>query len=351
MSVPLKQRLIEQIRLNGPMSVADYVHACLHDPIDGYYTKHVRIGAEGDFITAPAVSQVFGELIGLWVIQVWDALGHLPVRLVEIGGGDGTLMSDVLRVLSRQPQADIDVMMIEPSAHLRTIQTQKNPSLHFAASIDALPEDRPLIIIANEVLDCLPARQFARMNGQMFERRVGVDENDNLMFGLSPSDLPLPASVPEGEIVEISTAQQNFAAVLALKLKAATGAALLIDYGRDTAGTGDTLQALYRHEKTDPLAHPGQHDLTQWADFPAVALTGRHHGLGVSAITTQAEFLRTLGIDVRMSVLANANPDKMDVLNRQYMRLMHPDQMGELFKVIGLCYPKDMVLPAMPASE
>ena len=319
------------------MSIADYVSRCLLDPIDGYYTKHVAFGEAGDFITAPLVSQMFGEMVGIWVAETWAAMGRpSPFRLAEIGPGDGTLMSDILRVADRVSgmRSAMQLVLIEPSPTLRAIQAARFPEARFATAPDA--GDGPLIVIGNEVLDCLPANQYVRGEAGWHECLVGLSDG-RLAFGLSAEVAeqltPLPGQL--GDFREYSPAQRRFAVMLAQAVKTSGGAALLIDYGRDTPGTGNTLQALYRHQKYDPLDAPGEHDLTQWADFPAVAGAARAEGVTVSRITTQAQFLRAMGIEARLDALAARNPGQAEKLQRQYHRLMSPDEMGELFKVIA----------------
>ncbi|HVZ29008.1 MAG TPA: SAM-dependent methyltransferase [Asticcacaulis sp.] len=348
----LKTRLIEQITLEGPISIADYMTQCLLDPIDGYYMKRPALGADGDFITAPMVSQMFGEMLGVWVAQVWQNLGAPErFRLVEVGGGDGTLMSDMLRVAERVPglRAAADVVMIEPSPVLRNLQSQKVPHAVFQASLDALPQGLPVILVANEVLDCLPARQFVRTETGWYERRIGV-QSDELVFGLAATEFTPPFEAAIGEIVEVSAPQLHFAQQIAHLLKAATGAALLIDYGRAIRETGDTLQALHRHQKHLPLAAPGAHDLTVWADFPAVAEAARQIGIKVSAITSQAAFLHALGIDARLAALQARHPEQNDKLQRQFDRLIAPDQMGELFKAVAFASSDTIALPGLEAA-
>jgi NADH dehydrogenase [ubiquinone] 1 alpha subcomplex assembly factor 7 len=351
----LKDRLKEIITLEGPLNVADYVTLCLHDPEDGYYAKHVKIGAEGDFITAPMVSQIFGELIGLWCVQVWLDMGS-PTRfnLVEIGPGDGTLMSDILRAGRSVPDfiQAAQVVLVEPSLPLRDLQSQKLAGHSYCASLDDLPEDAPILLVANEVLDCLPANQYVRTEAGFFERRIGLDEAGALVLGLAPAqDFMGDAASEADTIYEYSPAQVRFAAALAHKLKTTGGAALLIDYGRDAPGAGDTLQALYRHQKHDPLEAPGGHDLTQWADFPKVAGIAQSLGLGVSPIAPQGEFLMNLGIGARLEALSAKNPDQADKLYRQVLRLIAPDEMGTLFKVLGLSYPPSLALPGLEAAK
>lgn len=334
----LKQRLIEEIILDGPISVADYMARCLLDPIDGYYTQRPALGADGDFITAPMVSQMFGEMIGVWVAETWMAMGAPKFRLVEIGGGDGTLMSDILRVAARMPglKDAARITMIEPSPVLRERQATVVPDAEFMPAVEAVPDDLPLIIVANEVLDCLPARQYMRVDGNWHERLVGV-RDDMLAFGLASENSQFPeiSNCNNGDLFEYSPEQVRFTRALGEKLKVASGAALLIDYGRDRPEPGDTLQALCRHQKRDPLEAPGEHDLTVWADFPVVASTATQAGLATSGITTQAAFLQRMGIYARLDALKASNPSQTDKLQRQFDRLVAQDQMGELFKAIA----------------
>jgi SAM-dependent MidA family methyltransferase len=349
--VSLKQRLIEQIALEGPISVADYMHACLLDPKDGYYATRPRLGADGDFITAPMVSQMFGEMIGIWIAQVWQALGApAAFRLVEVGGGDGTLMSDILRVMAHVDglAAAAEIVMVEPSMPLRTLQQARIPRARFVARLGELPSDRPLIVIANEVLDCLPARQFVKTEAGWHERRIGVIDGD-LAFGLVPVEAdPSPGwPAQDGDLVEISPAQGRFVHELALLVREAGGAALLIDYGRDAPGYGDTLQALHRHQKRGPLEAPGEDDLTVWVDFPRLGDLLVKTGVKPSAITHQSTFLRAMGIDARLAALSARNPAKADTLKRQYERLMAPGQMGELFKVLAFAHSVEIDLPGL----
>ena len=350
----LKDRLIEQITLEGPMPVDAYMARCLADPIDGYYTKNAALGADGDFITAPLISQMFGEMIGVWVAQTWLSLGSpSPFRLVEIGGGDGTLMSDILRVADRVPglREAAKVTMVEISQSLRALQGQKVPDAAFVSSLDGVAEDLPVIVIANELLDCLPARQFVRTETGWFERCVGLQEGV-LTFGLVPASEDFSPSFDAaiGDLIEVSPAQSRLAENLALLVKKATGAALLIDYGRAMPETGDTLQALHRHQKRDPLEAPGAHDLTVWADFPTVAAVAAKTGVKVSPIIAQRDFLARLGIDARHAALSQRNRDQAGKLQRQYDRLMAPEEMGTLFKVLGLAFPSSVNLFALEAG-
>jgi len=342
----LEARLKERILEHGPMTVAEYMTACLHDPAGGYYAAHPGLGPEGDFITAPLVSQMFGELVGLWAAETWSRMGR-PERfaLAEIGPGDGTLMEDVLRAGRAAPGflAAAELWLVETSRPLRALQAERlGPSVpRWTESLDALPREIPLIVLANEVLDCLPARQFVRTGGRWCERRIGLDAEGKLAFGLgpAPSGFAAPAEAPEGVVVEISLAQENFAETLAERIVRQGGAALLIDYGRDRPGPGDTLQALKRHRKIDPLTAPGEADLTVHADFPAVAAAAVRAGAQATAIRTQRDFLLALGVEQRARQLARSRPDRADVVGRQLRRLIAPEEMGELFKALAIHAP------------
>lgn len=373
----LLDRLKSQIAQDGPISVAEYFTRCLHDPQDGYYATRPSLGESGDFLTAPGVSQMFGELIGLWILETWTRMGRpSPVRLVEMGPGDGTLISDILRAARLAPDflAAADLWLVEVSPPLRAIQAERlaNASLtpNWADRLEAVPAGAPLLLVANEVLDCLPAHQFVRTQSGWAERVIGLDEADELVFGLralnpapvgetarmnrrgeqthfgsppppSASLTPLPQgeALEPGALVESSPAQAALGSEIGHRVARDGGAALLIDYGRNAPGLGDTLQALKAHRKVSPLAEPGQADLTVWADFPAVLAAAVEAGAATGPILPQGAFLQGLGIQARAQVLADARPDQADKLARQLDRLTGPDQMGQLFKVVCLSAP------------
>jgi len=351
----LKERLAREIALTGPMTVADFVTRCLHDPQGGYYATRPAIGATGDFITAPMISQMFGELIGLWAIELWRRLGAPErVRLVEVGPGDGTLMADALRAARLAPDflEAVDLILIEPSAPLRAAQARMlaDSDVHprWVSALDRVETDAPVILIANEVLDCLPARQFVRTEDGWAERRVGVTDDGALQFGLVKitGGFKRPDfEVEPGQTLEISEQQAGFGRDLTTLVKAASGAALLIDYGRAKPEAGDTLQALRRHQKVDPLADPGEADLTQWADFPIVLEAAVHAGADVTGCLGQGEFLKLLGIEHRAERLKSGRPDAAPVIDRQLARLTGDDQMGTLFKACAIFSPHTLVVP------
>ncbi len=343
----LIDRLRAEIRVNGPLTVAQYMSACLHDPSDGYYATRPRLGAEGDFITAPMVSQMFGELIGLWSAEVWTRLGR-PARVlwVEVGPGDGTLICDALRAVRSAPAflAAAELWLVEPSAPLEAIQGERLAASplrpRWIADLAELPDDAPVILIANEVLDCLPARQFVRTSHGWAERMVGLGEDGALAFGLSrrPLDRALPAAEP-GEMLEISPAQTALGALLGARVVGQGGAGLLIDYGRADPGFGDTLQALKGHRKVPPLEAPGEADLTVHADFPAVLEAAQIEGAAAAGPIAQAQFLVSLGVQERAAALARARPDRGPTIARQLERLIAPEQMGTLFKAACIHAP------------
>ncbi|WP_292230217.1 SAM-dependent methyltransferase [Brevundimonas sp.] len=363
MSAPvetLKTRLAREIALTGPMTVADYVTRCLHDPKGGYYASRPSLGERGDFITAPLVSQMFGELIGLWAVETWHRLGAPErFRLVEVGPGDGTLISDALRAARLAPGflEACDLILIEPSAPLRALQARAlagaDLSPRWVRDLTRIETDAPVILIANEVLDCMPARQFVRTEGGWAERRIGVTDDNDLTFGLTAisGGFDKPSfDIDPGQVFEISEQQPVFGRDLGLLMKAASGAALLIDYGRARPEAGDTLQALRRHQKVSPLDNPGEADLTQWADFPLVLEAALRTGADVTGCLPQGEFLRRLGIEARAERLKSGRPDAAAVIDRQLNRLTADDQMGSLFKAAAIFSPRSLIVPGWDAE-
>ncbi|HZZ69485.1 MAG TPA: class I SAM-dependent methyltransferase [Phenylobacterium sp.] len=345
----LRDRLTALIAAGGPISVAQYMTACLHDPNDGYYATRPAIGEDGDFITAPMISQMFGELIGVWAAAAWELMGQPDtLRLIEMGPGDGTLMDDILRTLRHAPGflEAADVWLVETSPPLRALQADRlGERVRWAATLAEIPDGAPLILVANELLDCLPARQFVRTAIGWAEQVVGLDGEGELAFGLAatPVGALLPDAAP-GQVFEQSAAQAALGAELGARIAADGGAALLIDYGRAEPGFGDTLQALRRHEKVDPLWNPGEADLTVHADFPAVMAAARAEGCE-AALLTQTDFLARMGIGARAEALVRAAPRRSGTIGRQLTRLIGADEMGELFKVCALHSP-DWTPPA-----
>jgi SAM-dependent MidA family methyltransferase len=350
----LRERLTALIAESGPISVAQYMTACLYDPDDGYYATRPALGSDGDFITAPLVSQMFGELIGVWVASAWELMGRPePVRLVEMGPGDGTLMMDLLRAARVAPGflEAADIWLVEVSEPLKAKQAERLGEVaRWAPSLEAVPAGAPMLLVANELLDCLPARQFVRTAIGWAEQVVGLDAEGRLAFGLASTPVAdLLPDAREGAVFEQSASQAALGAGLGRRIAADGGAALLIDYGRAEPEFGDTLQALRRHEKVDPLACPGEADLTVHADFPVVMDAARAQG-AAAAILSQAMFLANMGIGARTEALLRARPDRSATLGRQLHRLVGADEMGELFKVCCI-HPPGWTPPAFEACE
>jgi NADH dehydrogenase [ubiquinone] 1 alpha subcomplex assembly factor 7 len=271
-----------------------------------------------------------------------------------VGPGDATLMADALRAGQLDPEflRALDLVLIEPSPPLRAAQARRlaesDVEPRWTASLGSLETDAPVILIANEVLDCLPARQFVRTEDGWAERRVGLGDNGELAFGLVriSSGFRRPDyEVEPGQTIEISDQQAAFGRDLGHLVKAAGGAALLIDYGRARPGPGDTLQALRRHRKVDPLETPGEADLTQWADFPSVLEAAVHAGADVTGCLGQGEFLQRLGIEHRAARLKAGRPDAAAVIERQLQRLIGEQEMGTLFKAAAIFSPRSLTVP------
>ncbi len=337
----LRQKLIEHIRETGPMTVADFMAAALYDPKDGYYASRPAIGGDGaDFLTAPETSQMFGELIGLWCAHEWDVLGKPAFNLIELGPGRGVLMEDMLRATQRIEgfHDAANVVFIEMSAQLHDEQRKRVPNADWAQRLEDAPSG-PSLIVANEFLDCFVIRQFVRDDEGFREKLVGVSESGALTFGLSAV---LPSGEDEsqpGVVREIAPALEALIYEIERRFHAAPGRALFIDYGYVASEGADTLQALQRHKKVDPLEAPGGADLTEHVDFARVGRLARDANLAIAGPIAQAQFLRALGIDYRADALSKANPGHAPRLGRELRRLTHADEMGALFKVICLSSP------------
>jgi NADH dehydrogenase [ubiquinone] 1 alpha subcomplex assembly factor 7 len=356
---PLEAEIRRLIGVAGPMPVADYMRICLTHPRFGYYTTHDPIGARGDFITAPEISQMFGELIGLWMAAAWQQMGAPEnVRIVELGPGRGTLMVDALRAAktARDFYTAIVLHLVEVSPKLQAEQQQKlevlgEPVL-WHASLTDVPSG-PTIIIANEFIDALPVHQAVKQKDGWHERMIEIGPDDKLTIGLAPNPLPhfeatLPRALrqaPEGAIYEWRSDQ------LALELgrrARSDCAVLIIDYGHVQQGLGETLQAVAGHSYVDPLRRPGEVDLTAHVDFAGLAQHAEMMGGRVHGPVTQRDFLMRLGIERRAAALkAQAPPDKAAVVDQGLKRLTAtgPKGMGELFKVLAITDPKLSGLP------
>ncbi len=345
----LRDRLARRIRAEGPLSLADYMEAALWDKQQGYYATRAPIGAEGDFITSPEVSQVFGELIGLWCADLWQRMGKPdPVLVCELGPGNGTLMADFLRAARIVPafRRAISLHLVERSPALRAIQEKRlaGEGAAWHEPVDQLPPG-PLLLVANEFLDALPIRQFERLKDGWFERRIGLNQAGALAYVLDPAraaqDLP---DWPEGSIAEICPEAREIARALGGRLKDEGGAALLIDYGYFPSAPGDSFQAVSRHRHFDPLTDPGGADLTAHVDFAALAVVATQAGARAWGPVTQGDFLKALGLAERARKLSAGKPaNEAQAIEAACRRLIEPAQMGSLFKALALTHPS---LPA-----
>ncbi len=353
----LGARIAGRIRREGPLGIAAFMAIALHDPEDGYYARHDPLGAAGDFVTAPEISQIFGELIGLWCADLWRQMGEPHrVALVELGPGSGALIGDFLRAAATLPQfrRALDLYLVEASPVLRAKQQSRLGGLgaRFVASIDALPEG-PLLLVANEFLDALPIRQLVRGRAEWAERVVALDEAGGLVFAEgreTPAlSLLVPAALralPAGTLVEICPAALALGAALGERLATQPGAALFVDYGYFPSAPGSTLAALSRHAAVPLLDDPGSADLSAHVDFGAFASAARAAGAIVRGPVTQGRFLAALGAEARLASLsARATEAQRAALRSGVERLIDPAQMGNLFKALALTSP-DMLVPA-----
>ena len=343
---PLENLIRSRIMAGGPMPVSEYMALALGHPKYGYYKKGDPFGVDGDFITAPEISQVFGELIGLWAAITWTQIGS-PEKtiLIECGPGRGTLMKDALRAFVSVPNfiGTIEVHLVETSETLRARQAKALSGYQatWHNTIDTIPEG-PIILIANEFFDALPVRQLKKEPGGWSERCVGLSDGE-LCFetrSLAEEPVRMPQNANVGEIYEIRPAALTLVDQIAARLVQRPGAALIIDYGYERVMPGDSLQAVRNHAFTDPLKELGDADLTAHVDFSALATRARHSGCSVFGPVSQSVFLKTLGILERTKILLeNALPAQAGDLHAATQRLIDPRAMGNLFKVMTISHP------------
>ncbi len=363
---PLEALIRREIAQTGPLTVARYMQLCLGHPTLGYYATRDPLGAAGDFITAPEISQMFGEVLGAWIVAIWQAIGRPAFRLVELGPGRGTLMADALRVLAAAGARDAaEPWLVETSPALRVEQARRLPGARWADRLDEVPEG-PFVLVANEFLDALPVRQFLKSQAGWRERLVGLAGDGSgggrdgrghggeipdgapgggspaggrLAWGLSDT-LPGADDAPVAAWREVSPAADAVAAEIARRLAAAPGAALVIDYGYRAADRppGFTLQAVRAHARADPLESPGRADLTWLLDFDALARALAASGATVR-VAGQGAFLARLGIGRRAEVLARARPEQADAIADALERLTGAQAMGTLFKAAAAVSP------------
>jgi SAM-dependent MidA family methyltransferase len=349
----LRKIIVSQIEREGPMRLDTYMSMCLLHPAHGYYTTRTPFGTQGDFITAPEISQMFGELTGLALAQAWlDQGAPTPFTLAELGPGRGTLMADALRAASRVPGFvdAVQIVLLEASPALRTVQaeTLAPHDPQWIDSIEALP-DQPTFVIANEFFDALPIRQFVRDGTRWRERQVGVQDGD-LVYGLGPAQ-PQPAlahrieDTKDGDLIEDCAAAAPILSTVAARIAARGGAALVFDYG-DWRSLGDTFQAVQDHAITDPLTAPGMADLTAHVDFEA--LLSAVSPCTPSRVTPQGVYLERLGITDRANALARSlSGAALEAHIAAHRRLTHPQEMGNLFKTFGIVPEGAAMLPGL----
>ncbi|HEY5597838.1 MAG TPA: SAM-dependent methyltransferase [Kiloniellales bacterium] len=364
-AAPLGARLAARIARLGPITLADYMAEALIHPRHGYYMRGDPFGAAGDFVTAPEISQMFGELIGLWGADVWRRLGRPdPVLLVELGPGRGTLMADALRAARTAPDfrgaARLHLVEVSPILRRRQADTLRAQAADcppvWHDSLAEVPEG-PLLLIANEFFDALPIRQFVRTAAGWCERLVTLGEDGRtLVLALGPPSTQAKFlmahnlhTVPEGFVAEVSPAAIGVAAEIGRRLAAHGGAALIIDYGDARPPGESTLQAVRGHARHDVLAEPGTADLTAHVDFAALAHAAAEAGARAHGPVPQGAFLEALGLQARAEALRRAaTPAQSETIAAAVHRLTDAAEMGALFKVLALGHPDLGALPGFP---
>ena len=337
----LKTIIDEIIALEGPIGLDKYMALCLGHPQHGYYMGRNPFGEKGDFVTAPEISPLFGELVGIWLATAWEKLGRPnPFNLIELGPGRGTLMADIMKASQamRGFGEAARIHLVETSPVLRQMQHWKLGNKITLHDQFAQVPAGPFVLVANEFFDALPVRQY-EMRHSVWNERVMTLRG----IGLRPA----PSFVQpgqEGDIVEVAPARSAVANEIGRHLKSNAGMALIIDYGHEHSAAGDTLQALCKH-KMVPITHlPGESDITSHVDFEAMGHALQKAGARVAPLLTQREFLLKMGIEIRASVLAGkATPSQMAMLQRVVSRLVDEDQMGKLFKVMAAASPRQVV--------
>lgn len=347
------KRLID---LCGPMDIGTYMQTCLGHPEHGYYVSRSAIGAEGDFITAPEISQMFGELIGIWCADLWIRSGKGEINLLECGPGRGTLMADMLRATRGIEgfHSSIKLHFLETSPRLREQQARALGDLEGDLSspiwhddLSTVPEDKSLFSIANEFLDALPIRQLVKSADGWLEKCVHVNQKNELTYITKPAEAELITLLPQqsrnanqGDVYEISPSRYGWLNSFADKLKKTSGAGLFIDYGFDGPARGDTLQAVQDHKYADPLAMPGKADLTAHVDFSQIREVAKETDTTFYGVQKQGVFLKHLGIEQRAEILkSQVDNDTAGRIAEDLYRLVSENEMGELFKVVCLTSP------------
>lgn len=339
----LREIITQKIKESGPISIAEYMHLALMHPDFGYYTTRDPFGAQGDFVTAPEMTQAFGELIGLWALDIWKSLGRpKKITFLEIGPGRGTLMHDALRAARLDPDfvAATDLYLIEPSKFLRQKQHEMlgGYAPKWIERMEDVP-DQPIIVIANEVFDALPVRQFLRVGDKWMERCVGLARGDSLAIVVSPVVDAPHFEMPDDSVIEISPHAPELASAIARPIVKNRGAALIIDYGDDEIFT-ETLQAVSNHRAAHLLSSPGYADITAHVSFSPIETAMRKIGCRMHGLIAQGDWLHALGFKERMqNLIMNTGDENLArSMKAAYQRLTDqssPAAMGRLFKVMA----------------
>jgi len=346
--MPLQTHIKQLIEQTGPINMAEFMQLALAHPKYGYYKSKEPFGAEGDFTTAPEISQMFGELIGMWCADIWHKMGTpQDIELVEIGPGRGTLMKDFLRATRKIPgfHESISISMVETSDRLSEIQHQAinhlHPRVKWFTEISKIP-NKPVIIVANELFDALPVRQYIKQDDKWHEKQVGLNQNGELDFMLLKSSTTHEKKhehTKNGSVIEVCTTAMSIIETLSQKIKQYGGAALIIDYGYNEPEYKNTLLAIGNHKQCNLLENIGEVDISAHVDFAMLKNFAEHFGMTAYGPTFQGEFLQKIGIDIRTETLLNNATEKQQKdIKTARDRLIgnNKDQMGELFKVLAL---------------
>jgi SAM-dependent MidA family methyltransferase len=362
--MPLEKEIRRLIAVGGPMPIARYMSLCLTHPQYGYYVTRDPFGADGDFTTAPEVSQIFGELLGLWALSVWRMLDEPEsINLIELGPGRGTMMRDALRaarVLPKFRQA-LSVHMVEISPTLEQLQrgalSDVDVPLSWHRNLLDVPEG-PSIILANEYIDALPVHQVVKQNDGWHERVIGLNANGDFALGLAPDTLPqfdrfMPQKIKDAPVGAIFEWRNDIHVFDIARRVRANGAALIVDYGHTASDVGETLQSVNAHAFADPLSGPGMADITAHVDFLILGQAAESMGAAVQGPVTQGQFLRELGIEARAEALRRgATSEQSATITAAVTRLTESGRtgMGELFKIIAICDTKLGTLPGFVSA-
>ena len=335
----IAKQLAKQISAQGPISILEYMRIAN----EAYYDSRDPFGSDGDFITAPEISQMFGEMIGLWMADIWIQKGTPSnINYVELGPGRGTLASDILRSGEKfgfKPAP----FFVEKSDTLRKAQSEAIANANFCSSVDELPDDGPLFIVANEFFDALPIKQFISTHSGWRERVLTRDKGNKFIAmpgtsdvgGFIPNDI---RSAPVDTIFETCPEASNIIYELVSKIKNQGGMLLVIDYGYDKLGHGSTLQALSNHKFADPFENPGERDLSAHVNFMEMANIGRIRDMQIGGPVNQGNWLEYLGLNIRAEKLMASSPERSEEINNARKRLVDEDEMGRLFKVLCLAH-------------